>query len=699
MSTEAIAETDSISTQRQSRRVLLVDDEKALRFHSRMVLEAFGLDVTEAESGEQAIAHLDQDHFDLVLLDVRMPGIDGFETCREMRRLMDRDLLPIVIVTGLEDLGSIEQAYQVGATDFTTKPINWPVLKNRIRYLMRSRQTSLELQATEGQRRALIDSVPDTILRLVRQGRVLDIKPAKGETVTLTENLLVGKEFWDGLSETVSRQVRQCLQAVLEIGGTQQCEFEWTDGQQFHYYEVRMVAANTDDIVVLLRDCTDRHRAEQKLRQMAFYDELTGLPKTNLLSARLVRCLDEAGRGGGLVAMVRLEMANLTNLTDMMNRESADELLRLWTDRLVKVANERTDLNVMVARTEGAQFSVLVSGLKSRLEFNDFISHLAQCMEMPLLIRGYELQVSVRIGSAVYPDDDIDGSQLQQKAGMAVEELRRCGRLGANRYNDTTRERTLGRISMAKELKTAIEHGELHLDYQPKVNSMTCSLVGVEALVRWNSDLRGAVPPVEFIPLAEENGLILPLGEWVLSEACRQASAWRANGCGPIPVAVNFSGHQFNQRDLLQRISQILKRHSVDSTLIEVEMTESVAMDHSSKIMETLQELRHWGMRTAIDDFGTGYSSLSSLRNLPFSILKIDRNFIRHITSDHSAAQITSAIIFMGHALGMEVVAEGVEDKAQLEFLRKHQCDVIQGYYTGRPTDARAITELALADK
>jgi PAS domain S-box-containing protein len=573
------------------------------------------------------------------------------------------------------------------------------VLKNRISYLMRSRQTSLELQATEGQRRALIDSVPDTILRLDRQGRVLDIKPAKGETVTLTENLLVGKEFWDGLSETVSRQVRQCLQAVLEIGGTQQCEFEWTDGQQFHYYEVRMVAANTDDIVVLLRDCTDRHRAEQKLRQMAFYDELTGLPKTNLLSARLVRCLDEAGRGGGLVAMVRLEMANLTNLTDMMNRESADELLRLWTDRLVKVANERTDLNVMVARTEGAQFSVLVSGLKSRLEFNDFISHLAQCMEMPLLIRGYELQVSVRIGSAVYPDDDIDGSQLQQKAGMAVEELRRCGRLGANRYNDTTRERTLGRISMAKELKTAIEHGELHLDYQPKVNSMTCSLVGVEALVRWNSDLRGAVPPVEFIPLAEENGLILPLGEWVLSEACRQASAWRANGCGPIPVAVNFSGHQFNQRDLLQRISQILKRHSVDSTLIEVEMTESVAMDHSSKIMETLQELRHWGMRTAIDDFGTGYSSLSSLRNLPFSILKIDRNFIRHITSDHSAAQITSAIIFMGHALGMEVVAEGVEDKAQLEFLRKHQCDVIQGYYTGRPTDARAITELALADK
>jgi EAL domain-containing protein (putative c-di-GMP-specific phosphodiesterase class I) len=185
----------------------------------------------------------------------------------------------------------------------------------------------------------------------------------------------------------------------------------------------------------------------------------------------------------------------------------------------------------------------------------------------------------------------------------------------------------------------------------------------------------------------------------VLSEACRQANAWNINGCDPIPVAVNFSGHQFNQRDLLQRISQTLEQHSVDSTLIEVEMTESVAMDHSSKIMETLRELQQWGMRTAIDDFGTGYSSLSSLRNFPFSILKIDRNFIRHITTDHSAAQITSAIIFMGHALGMEVVAEGVEDKAQLEFLREHQCDVIQGYYTGRPTSAQAITELALKNR
>ena len=695
MHTDLMSEAPRGHVHRANQQVLLVDDDRALRFHARQVLEGFGLNVIEAGSGQEAIVQLKQTPFDLVLLDVQMPGLDGFETCREIRSLADGELLPVVMITGLEDYGSIEYAYQVGATDFTTKPINWPILKNRIRYLIGSRRTSMDLQSTEAERRALLSIFPDTVFRLDELGRVVDINPAQCPMTALAKEMTIGCDFSSLLAPAAADSVRRCLEAVRRDGGTQQCEFEWQSGCETNYYDVRMVASGTHEIVMVLRDFTDRHQAERRIRHIAFYDELTGLPKLSWLNEQLQASLQSAGQDGALVAAVRIEMADQMQLANMLSSEAVDELMRLWGARLAECAQAVHHFDVFVARVGGPVFALLVSGIHRRDELNAFVDEVRSYMEQPFQVGGYELMSGIRLGVAVYPTDDFDGTQLLEKAGMAVEESTRAGQLGVNYYTAETRSRTLGRICLTRELKTAIEQGDLYLDYQPKVDSMSNRLVGVEALVRWNSVSRGQISPTEFIPLAEESGLILPLGEYVLSEACGQVRHWRESGCGAIPVAVNFSGHQFNQQGLLGRIRDTLDRFSVDSRHVEVEMTESVAIDNSVKMKEILEELRQLGMRTAIDDFGTGYSSLSSLRHFPFSILKIDRSFIQHVTTNPTAASITEMIIAMGHVLGMEVVAEGVENEQQLAFLREKRCDVIQGFFTGRPTDAQGIAEFA----
>ncbi len=677
--------------------ILVVDDDDVLGFYVRNVLETFGLDATIAKNGEEALSLLENSHFDMVLLDVNLPGQDGYEVCRKVRRMHQGDSLPIIMITGMDDINSIDQAFQVGATDFVTKPVNWQILKNRIRYMLRVRGMSNSLY----EKSSLVDAIPDSIIWLDNQGYILDTKLANESKNTLNNIIVPGKKLNDVMPVESARKVEHIIEKIKNGSGLQMLEFELSHGSQTSNHEMRMVSSTHGGILVILRDFTQRHTTEKHIRHLAYHDQFTGLPKMDLIKKKLCETLQQASSIGGLVAVIRIQMTEMDHISSVIGVDGRNELFRLWalrvSDTLSSIQQPQNDLIMtQLGRINEGGLAIIIGGIPNRDVLVNMVQNVENCINDTFKMGDYEINIACRVGVAIYPDDDIDGMQLLDKADLAIEEVRRSNRTGTSYYTQKTRDCTLGRINMLRDLKRSIDNNELHLAYQPKVDAKSGLLVGVEALVRWDSPVHGSVSPVQFIPLAEEGGLMIPLGELVIYEACHQIHEWNKSSSSLLPVAINFSGHQFNQHGMVANLQNAMNKYGINNNQIEVELTESVAVNNEAQVKRILHELKELGIRTAIDDFGTGYSSLSSLRNFPFSILKIDRSFVQHITNNVNAASITEAIINMGHALGLEVVAEGVEDEGQLAYLRGKRCDVIQGYLTGKPGNSKEIERILL---
>jgi diguanylate cyclase (GGDEF)-like protein len=677
--------------------VLLIDDEKVTRFYARQVLEDVGYDVLEASHGAEAMAILQRQHIDAILLDISMLGMNGFETCRNIRQCINDPFLPVVMVTGLNDFDSIENAFQMGATDFTVKPVNWPILKKRLRYLMRTRDLSHELKLSEQGRRDLIDAIPDTLLRISADGRLLELKPGDHGAAPVV-SLFSDINLYGKLPHEISAGFHANISRVL--GGEGSRPFEFTLSQQAYnfYYEVRMFASGEHEVVAMVRDITTRHRDEQQIRHIAYNDAVTGLPNLAYVHQQLQTILRRCSTDDSMVALVRMEIVGLEHINSVLGTQSGDGLLRLLASRFGSSANNLCDgvcdlHEPLVGRVNGPGFVLVLEGIEDDDALHEYVAVLQKKMAETFLIGEYEMNIIARYGAFIGPVDGQDGHELMKKAELALAVARKGGSLGLNLYSSDTHTRTLGNVAMAHDLRHAIESGELHLEYQPKVDASSRKLVGVEALIRWHDAERGRVMPNDFIPLAEESDLILVLGEFVIYEACRQSSEWRNAGLVSVPIAINLSGHQFNQRGLVDSVRNAMSLYSIERGMLEVELTESVAIDNSSQVKKILTEFREHGIKTAIDDFGTGYSSLSSLQNFPFNTLKIDRSFVQHVASDSNAASITEAIINMGHVLGLNIVAEGVETAQQYAFPKDKGCDVIQGYFTGRPMTSAALQD------
>lgn len=679
------------------KKILLVDDELVTRLYAREALEAANFDVIETESGEEAINILTQNNVDAVLLDINMPGMNGYEACRQIRLCTSDPFLPVIVVTGMEDLDSIEYAYQVGATDFSTKPVKWSIMKKRLHYLIRTRFLSHELKISEQGRRELIEAIPDTILRINAQGGILEIKPGDKDSGAIVSALsdinLNGQlpgEMFKGFQANISM--------VLKGEGSCQFEFEMCQGGSSLHYEMRMFASGDNEVVAMVRDITERHRDEEHIRHIAFHDIRTGLPNLSFVHQKLKTILKRCADNNSKVVVMRFEIVGLDHINSLLGTESGDDLLRLWASRLSKVANALCNVacetkETLVGRVNGPGFVLVLEGMKDDFELKDYSDLLEKKMAETFLIGEYEMNVISRTGAAISKVGDMDTYGLMKKSGLALAEARKSDKNGLNLYSEQTHARTIGHVSMTHDLHRAIENGELHLEYQPKVVAETGKLMGVEALTRWNDSERGIVTPDIFIPLAEESNLILALSEFVIFEACYQSRQWRRAGYEMVPIAINLSGHQFNQRDIVENIRNTMSIYSLQSNALEIELTESVAINNSAQVKKILCEFREHGIKTAIDDFGTGYSSLSSLRNFPFNTLKIDRSFVKDVSIDQNSASITEAIINMGHVLGLQIVAEGVENVEQLNFLREKKCDVIQGYFTGRPVAASYLED------
>ncbi len=687
---------------------LVVDDDLAMRLLMRESLEQAGLIVDEAENGADALDVFGRCKPDIVLMDVQMPVMDGFDACSKLRQLTGGDEVVIVMVTGLEDITSIERAYDVGATDFIAKPVNWPILNHRLRYLIRAKVAFKKLRESET-RLSQAQSVAhlgdwewDIESKLLHwSDESYRIFGRNQQTFEPTYEEFLNAVHPDDL-EAVTNAVERSLYHRKPYNIDHRITLP--DGTERIVHEQAKVVFNGGGKPISMygtvQDITERIKAENKIRRLAYYDSLTGLPNRQLSKEHLHRALRSADRNNTMVALIYLDLDRFKQINDTLGHTAGDEFLKNIAKRLTEIvrdsdvvakAQEQTRLAFALSRLGGDEFTILLAGLTKVAYSVEVAKRIKDMLNLPFKVGGQEFFVTGSMGIAVYPNDGGDADTLLKNADTAMYKAKDSGKNTFKFYEPKMNSQALARLSMESELRHALKNDEMMLEYQPQMDAQTGRIVGIEALVRWNHPKKGKTPPHEFIPLAEETGLIVPIGEWVLEKACMQNKAWQLVGCPPVPIAVNVSGIQFRQRNLVDKINDILKETGLNPRFLELELTESTIMRNVDRATKMLKALKASGLSLAVDDFGTGYSSMAYLKLFPLDVLKIDRTFVRDILTDPSDAAIVKAVISLAKSLDLIVVAEGVETKEQLAILKEFRCDVMQGYLFSRPVSADEI--------
>jgi len=450
----------------------------------------------------------------------------------------------------------------------------------------------------------------------------------------------------------------------------------------------RMVSSRGDvNLMIVIEDIARRKQYEHELRHMASHDVLTGLANRSLLMDRLDQALAMAHRSGHQVAILFIDLDRFKTINDSLGHEAGDHVIVEAGRRLSGIVREGDT----VARLGGDEFVVLMPDLEDADGPAVLSAKLLEALLLPMNVLGHEFSPIGSIGISIYPRDGVDSNALLKNADAAMYRAKELGRGNFQFYTEEMNARTLDRLCMESGLRRALERHEFELHYQPQIDLATGEQVGVEALLRWNPPGGEPVGPAEFIPIAEETGLIVQIGAWVLRAACEQIVAWRNAGLPPMTVAVNLSARQFHQQNLVQLVGQILAETGCNAAQLELEITESVVMADPAGATATLQELSDMGVSLSIDDFGTGHSSLSYLKRFPIHALKIDRSFVRDLTTDADDAAIVCAVIALAHTMQLKVIAEGVETEEQLAFLREHRCDQFQGYFYSPPVSAERL--------
>jgi diguanylate cyclase (GGDEF)-like protein len=551
---------EDLGEKTQTSYILVVDDDRSTRFAFRNILEEEGYNVIEADDGVKALEQCRTRPPDLVLMDAKMPSMDGFTACQLLKQQPDCAHVPVLIITGLEDDDSIERAFAVGATDYISKPINFSVLRRRITHL---------LQASH---------------------------------------------------------------------------------------------------------------AERSMRRLAYSDALTGLPNRVLFTKHLNQLLQVKRENGQPLAVMFLDVDRFKLINDTMGHDAGDTLLKIVAERIQNSVRE----NDLVARLGGDEFTIVIDNVGSRDVLANIAHKICQSFARPVSFLNQEIFITLSIGISLFPADANDLATLMKHADTAMFHAKRY-RNDFKFFEEGMEADASRRLELENDLRRAIERNELCVYYQPQATTDSGDVMGMEALVRWRHPERGLVPPMDFISLAEDTGLIGAIGDIVLHDACRQLRVWLNRGYGPLRLAVNVSGRQLEKGQILGAVANALINTQVPADHLELEITESVVMENAEEMITVFQELKKMNVHLAIDDFGTGYSSLAYLKRFPVDTIKIDRSFIHDVPADSEDVAIVTGVIAMAKGLGLKVVAEGVENQSQQEFLKDKGCDYMQGYYLSEP--------------
>jgi len=690
---------------------LVVDDDPVLRTVGAEALSAIGFEIIEAETGEAALSVTDARTPDLVLLDVQLPGRDGLSTCEAMRAMPALADVPILIVTGCTDAGTIERTFQVGATDFIKKPLDWQLMQHRVRFLMRANTAFKDLKSTlsdlQDSRRGL-----EAARELGHMG-TWELDPESSRMLWSDElHRLVGTTptpgappSWEGFCSLVPDEDRHALgKAVSDaIAGQRPTTLEHRlldvrgETRFVHQYIEAAEGLPGEHMVRgTIQDITGRRRAEAQVEHLKTFDSLTQLPNRAFLRNRLDRLVRRGGKDGSSLAILCVDLDRFDRVNQALGYATADELLRAVGERLLDSvrATDFVGRGVElpdVSRFGGDEFTIVLTGLVQEATARRAASRILHALAEPFEVGDHSIPLSASIGIAMFNDENNDADALINHAGVAMTWAKKGGG-GSYRFFDPIANSSAAKqLALESDLAAAIENDELILDYQPQSDAETGGLVAVEALVRWNHPRHGRLMPGDFIPAAEACGLIGALGEWVLRRACRQLREWDEAGLPQFRIGVNVSSVQFNHGRLVETVRNVLDESGLDPCRLEIEITETALLGNGEHVLHTCEALRELGVGLALDDFGTGYSSLSHLFQFQIDALKIDRSFTSRIHPGDRACGIIAAVIAMAKRMGITVVAEGVEEVEQETFLRDEGCDLLQGYGICRPASPEKI--------
>lgn len=683
--------------------LLLVEDNAG---DTRLLREMFAdehspvLDITYVTSMGGAEAHLSEHAVDIILLDLGLPDSQGLDAVRRARVAAPR--IPLVVLTGLDDENLAAQSLQEGAQDYLIKgQIEARTLVRSLRYAMERNVLEEALSAEKERAEVTLNCIGDAVVCTDIHGNITFLNMVAEKLTGWSKGEAEGRpltEIFRTLNSTTSEAIETTAEhAILQIRAVHMppsCTLIRRDRTQIPIEDSIAPIRNRDGqaagAVIVFRDVSVAKAMAQEIAHTAEHDVLTGLPNRMLLNDRISQAIAAAKRNSKQVAALFLDVDGFKHINDSLGHPVGDQLLQSIAQRLLECVRSVDT----VSRQGGDEFVVLLPDLTNPRAASIMAGRMLRAVAEPHLVGKHQLHVTASIGASIFPDDGLNAETLIKNADTAMYQAKENGRRSYQFFKPAMNARAVERQSIEEGLRRALERQEFELHYQPKINLKTGAISGAEALIRWAHPTRGRVPPADFIPIAEDCALILPIGRWVLRQACKQARAWLDAGLPPTPMAVNVSAMEFQGEGFLRGLAQILHESGLDPRLLELELTESVLMKQVEATIELLRAVRESGVQVALDDFGTGYSSLSYLRRFPIDSLKIDRAFIQQIAGGPDDAAIVTAVISMARSLKLRVVAEGVETLQELQFLQARECDEVQGYYFSRPLPAAQFASL-----
>jgi diguanylate cyclase (GGDEF)-like protein/PAS domain S-box-containing protein len=687
-------------------RLLLVDDEPRLLASLHELLQGRGYQLVTAATGSEALAHLSRLRFDLVLLDLRLPDIGGHEIMDFINgRGIDAD---VIVMSGEVGIDAAIGALKRGAYDYLRKPYSREELLKTVANALKQRRLEQanarianQLENSEKMYRYLVDSSPDIIYTLNHEGKFTFINDRAYQLLGYKREELIGQHYSilvhdedleraryvfneRRVDERASRNVE--LRLKCHAGANQERTFNNTlmtislNAIGMHVPDQEVKRLEFYGTYGVARDITDRKRAEEVISYQAYHDILTDLPNRILFKDRLGLAVIQAKRKQTELAVMFIDLDRFKLVNDTLGHVKGDELLQQAAGRLKECLRKGDTL----ARQGGDEFTIVLPELRDRDDARMVADKFLEVLQDPFDLDGHAVHISASIGIAVYPVHGESIDELLRHADIAMYQIKGQGKNGHAFYDPSMQDVSHQKIALEQSLRRALEHNELEMYYQPQIDAISGRIVGAEALMRWNHPTRGIVSPGEFLPFAEENGLMLPISDWMIGALCRDMLQWKNIG-SQVRLSLNLSPQYLDRGDFYEKMRNALMRYGIAPSQIEVEITENICIRNPQHAIEQLNKLGQLGVSVAIDDFGTGYSSLAYLHRFPVHTIKIDQSFVKEIHDEHGHYPVVLAIISIARGLGLNLIAEGVETESQARYLRSNGCLTMQGYLYHRP--------------